>query len=200
VLTSNVHDPTMRRVVVFAAGTLAVATLSSVTPSPDLAPAASAATATSSTTTTAQTLGTVAGTAAVRVAATTAPRPRAAVAAPKAAAPRAFVAPFRFGTPAYSKWWARRVMLTRYTWRSTAQFTCLVQLWNRESHWNYRSHNRRSGAHGIPQAMPGRKMAHAGKDWRTNPLTQIRWGLGYIKGAYGSPCGAWHHWQSRGWY
>ena len=198
-LTSNVHDPRVRRVVVFAAGTLAVATLSSVTPSPDLAPAA-AANSTTSTSSVAQAAGAVAATAATRVVATTAPRQRVAIPVAKKAAPRAGVAPFRFGTPAYSQWWARRLMATRYAWRSTTQYVCLVKLWTRESHWNYRSHNRYSGAHGIPQAMPGTKMARIGKDWRTNPVTQIRWGLGYIKGAYGSPCGAWQHWQSRRWY
>jgi hypothetical protein len=195
VLTRTVDDPRMRRAVVFAAGTLAVATLSSLAPAPDLAPAAAA----TSTTSSAQTAGAVAATAAARVVATSAPRPRAAAPVVRKVAPRAVV-PFRFGSPAYSQWWARRLMATRYSWRSSGQFQCLVQLWNRESHWNYRSHNRSSGAHGIPQALPGAKMARVGRDWRTNPVTQIRWGLGYIKGAYGSPCGAWGHWRSHGWY
>jgi hypothetical protein len=184
----------MRRAVVFAAGTLAVATLSSLAPTPAL-PSASATSSTSS----AQAAGAVAATAAAKVVATSAPRTRKPAPVVSKAAPRN-VAPYRFGTASYSQWWARRIMITRYAWRSTGQYTCLVKLWNRESHWNYRSHNRSSGAHGIPQAMPGSKMARVGRDWRTNPVTQIRWGLGYIKGAYGSPCGAWGHWQSHGWY
>ena len=75
-----------------------------------------------------------------------------------------------------------------------------MNLWNRESHWNYKSHNKSSGAHGIPQALPGSKMAKVGTDWMTNPVTQIRWGLGYIKGRYGTPCGAWSHFRSHNWY
>ncbi len=76
---------------------------------------------------------------------------------------------------------------------SRANFDCLRRLWTRESNWNHRAHNRSSGAYGIPQALPGKKMADAGRDWRTNPRTQIRWGLG-------SPCGAWAHFRSHGWY
>ncbi|MBB4916621.1 hypothetical protein FHS44_003709 [Streptosporangium saharense] len=81
-----------------------------------------------------------------------------------------------------------------------AHFDCLRRLWTRESNWNHRAQNRSSGAYGIPQALPGGKMASAGRDWRTNPRTQIRWGLGYIKQRYGSPCGAWAHFRSHGWY
>ncbi len=80
------------------------------------------------------------------------------------------------------------------------QFSCLVSLWNKESGWNYLAYNRSSGATGIPQALPGSKMASAGADWQTNPATQITWGLGYISGRYGTPCGAWSHSQSTGWY
>ncbi|GAA2360589.1 hypothetical protein GCM10010404_12620 [Nonomuraea africana] len=80
-----------------------------------------------------------------------------------------------------------------------AQFGCLERLWTRESGWNHRAGNG-SGAYGIPQALPGRKMASAGRDWRTNPRTQIEWGLSYIKKRYGAPCAAWSHFQSRGWY
>lgn len=80
------------------------------------------------------------------------------------------------------------------------QYNCLVSLWNRESHWNVFAHNTGSGAYGIPQALPGEKMASAGADWQTNPTTQIIWGLGYIEGRYGSPCGAWAHSEDRGWY
>ena len=83
---------------------------------------------------------------------------------------------------------------------AVSEFDCLVALWNRESHWNVYSNNVRSGAYGIPQALPGSKMASAGADWATNPATQITWGLGYITGRYGTPCGAWGHSQSSGWY
>ena len=76
----------------------------------------------------------------------------------------------------------------------------LINLWNRESGWNPRSHNKRSGAHGIPQALPAKKMASEGSDYYTNGETQIRWGLKYIAGRYGSPSAAWAHFCSRGWY
>lgn len=83
---------------------------------------------------------------------------------------------------------------------SEGQFTCLVKLWNRESGWNASARNRSSGAYGIPQSLPANKMASAGADWRTNPATQIEWGLGYIQGRYGSPCEAWNHSERIGWY
>ncbi|GHH64283.1 hypothetical protein GCM10017673_06650 [Streptosporangium violaceochromogenes] len=92
-----------------------------------------------------------------------------------------------------------RPMVTARGW-SRDQFDCLRHLWTRESNWNHRALNRGSGAYGIPQALPAGKMARAGHDWRTNPRTQIRWGLGYIKQRYGSPCRAWAHFLSRGWY
>jgi Transglycosylase SLT domain len=79
------------------------------------------------------------------------------------------------------------------------QMTCLVNLWNRESHWRVDASNP-SGAYGIPQALPGSKMSTYGSDWATNPATQIKWGLNYIKGRYGTPCGAWAHSQATGWY
>lgn len=81
-----------------------------------------------------------------------------------------------------------------------AEFGCLVALWNKESGWNAGALNRGSGAYGIPQALPGSKMASAGVDWETNPATQIAWGLGYIGSRYGSPCGAWDYSQNVGWY
>jgi hypothetical protein len=90
-------------------------------------------------------------------------------------------------------------MIGGYGWGDD-QFSCLVSLWNKESGWNYQAYNRSSGAYGIPQALPGSKMGSAGADWQTNPATQIAWGLGYIAGRYGSPCGAWSHSQSTGWY
>ncbi|MEU4618824.1 lytic transglycosylase domain-containing protein [Actinoplanes sp. NPDC023801] len=80
------------------------------------------------------------------------------------------------------------------------QFPCLDRLWKKESGWNYKALNSGSGAYGIPQALPGDKMASAGSDWKTNPATQIEWGLGYIKGRYGTPCKAWGHSQNVGWY
>ncbi len=80
------------------------------------------------------------------------------------------------------------------------QFSCLVALWNKESGWNTFAMNKSSGAYGIPQSLPGSKMASAGADWATNPATQITWGLGYISGRYGTPCGAWGASQQKGWY
>ena len=80
------------------------------------------------------------------------------------------------------------------------QFSCLDSLYTRESNWNVYADNPFSSAYGIPQALPGSKMASAGSDWATNPVTQIRWGLGYIEDRYGSPCGAWAHSESNGWY
>jgi hypothetical protein len=88
-------------------------------------------------------------------------------------------------------------MLAERGWSS--QWGCLDSLWARESGWRVYASNS-SGAYGIPQAMPGSKMASAGSDWRTNPATQIRWGLGYIASSYGGPCAAWDHSQSHNWY
>jgi hypothetical protein len=90
-------------------------------------------------------------------------------------------------------------MLGSYGW-SSGQFSCLVSLWNQESGWNVYATNAASGAYGIPQALPGSKMASAGADWQTDAATQIRWGLSYIKSLYGSPCGAWAHEEADGWY
>jgi hypothetical protein len=80
------------------------------------------------------------------------------------------------------------------------QFSCLDSLWRQESGWNVYAQNPGSGAYGIPQALPGRKMASAGPDWRSNPATQIAWGLSYIESTYRSPCAAWAHEQATGWY
>jgi hypothetical protein len=90
-------------------------------------------------------------------------------------------------------------MLGSYGW-SSGQFSCLASLWNQESGWNIYATNPVSGAYGIPQALPGSKMASAGADWQTDAATQIRWGLSYIKSLYGSPCGAWGHEEADGWY
>jgi hypothetical protein len=78
-------------------------------------------------------------------------------------------------------------------------FGCLVDIWNRESGWRYDAENA-SGAYGIPQSLPGSKMASAGADWETNPATQIKWGLGYIKAIYGNPCSAWAFEEANGYY
>ena len=80
------------------------------------------------------------------------------------------------------------------------QYDCLVALWQKESNWNVFAYNASSGAYGIPQSLPGSKMATVGADWETNPTTQITWGLNYIQGRYGDPCGAYASSQSRGWY
>jgi hypothetical protein len=92
-----------------------------------------------------------------------------------------------------------KAMLSSFGWSPSSQFGCLVSLWNRESGWNTHASNP-SGAYGIPQSLPGSKMASAGPDWQNNATTQIKWGLGYIKDRYSSPCGAWGHSQSTGWY
>jgi hypothetical protein len=81
----------------------------------------------------------------------------------------------------------------------TDQYNCLVSLWNRESGWNVYASNP-SGAYGIPQALPGSKMASVGADWQTSAATQITWGLNYIQGRYSTPCGAWAHSESFNWY
>lgn len=80
------------------------------------------------------------------------------------------------------------------------QYSCLVKLWNRESNWRHTALNKSSGAYGIPQSLPATKMATEGPDYLTNPETQIRWGVKYIKGRYGSPCGALAHSDKIGWY
>jgi len=80
------------------------------------------------------------------------------------------------------------------------QYSCLVKLWNRESNWRVNAYNPSSGAYGIPQSLPGSKMAVAGADWKTNPETQINWGIGYIEGRYGNPCTALAHSDRVNWY
>ena len=80
------------------------------------------------------------------------------------------------------------------------QFSCLDSLYNSECGWRVNADNPSSSAYGIPQALPGSKMSSAGADWATNPVTQIRWGLGYIQDRYGSPCSAWSFKQGNNWY
>jgi hypothetical protein len=123
----------------------------------------------------------------------------AAQAAQRAASsPPAAVAPAPVPVPAGSAQQIAMSMLGAYDW-SSSQFSCLNDLWSRESGWSVTAENP-SGAYGIPQALPASKMASAGADWATSATTQIRWGLGYIKGLYGSPCGAWSHEEAAGWY
>lgn len=102
-------------------------------------------------------------------------------------------------TPAGAQETARNLAAEQYGWGDD-QFSCLVSLWNRESGWNVNALNESSGAAGIPQALPGEKMAIAGADWQTNPATQISWGLSYISSSYGTPCAAWGHSESYNWY
>jgi hypothetical protein len=90
-------------------------------------------------------------------------------------------------------------IMPSFGFNPATQFSCLDNIWTRESNWRYDAQNA-SGAYGIPQALPGSKMASAGPNWQTNPSTQIKWGLGYIQGRYGTPCGAWSFWQANGWY
>ena len=93
-------------------------------------------------------------------------------------------------TPIGAKVAARQIMASEYNW-GNYQFECLNRLWTKESHWNYKAHNYRSGAHGIAQALPANRMEIISSDWRKNPVTQIRWGLRYIEIRYENPCKAW---------
>jgi hypothetical protein len=120
-------------------------------------------------------------------------------AAAKAAAQQQAAQQQAASTPSGSPQQIAEQMLSQFGW-SSGQFSCLQPLWAHESGWNPYAQNPSSGAYGIPQALPGSKMASAGGDWQSNPATQIRWGLSYIQGNYGSPCGAWAHEQSAGWY
>ena len=94
---------------------------------------------------------------------------------------------------------ARQIMANKYSW-GTDQFTCYNAIIMRESRWIVSADNPHSTAYGIPQALPGKKMASFGADWRTNPATQIRWGLDYVHDRYGTPCGAWSFKRGHGWY
>jgi hypothetical protein len=105
----------------------------------------------------------------------------------------------RANTPEGAKQTAREMAASQYGW-GEGEFQCLVQLWTKESGWNYQATNPSSGAYGIVQAWPAEKLATAGPDWATNAATQIKWGLDYIARGYGSPCAAWGHSQSLNWY
>ncbi|GAA2235674.1 hypothetical protein GCM10010401_04460 [Rarobacter faecitabidus] len=101
-------------------------------------------------------------------------------------------------TPGSARAIAKEMVLDR-GWDED-EFACLDALWQRESGWRVTAHNKGSGAYGIPQALPGSKMGSAGSDWRTSAETQIKWGLGYIKGRYKTPCGAWSFFKARNFY
>ena len=120
---------------------------------------------------------------------------RVAAAAAVAAAQAQRVA----NTPDGARATARAMAAVTYGW-GDSQFSCLNQLWTKESGWSYTAGNPSSGATGIPQALPGSKMASAGADWATNASTQIAWGLDYIKRGYGTPCAAMAHSSAVNWY
>jgi hypothetical protein len=200
VSTANLRGSFSRRATVVAASTLTIGLVAVVAPAPVTVSANAEVTTTTSSSAllagqlTAQSLTPV-------IATTTTTSTTSRLATTSRTVTRApAVAPYAFGTKGYNKWWARYYMVKRFGWKSTSQYNCLVSLWNRESSWNHKAYNRSSGAYGIPQALPGSKMAKFGSDWRTNPKTQIIWGLGYIKGRYVTPCGAWSAFQRKGWY
>jgi hypothetical protein len=116
-----------------------------------------------------------------------------------AAQPAQAVATQQAAEPSGSPQRIAQQMLGQFGW-SGSQFSCLEPLWERESGWDVTAENPSSGAYGIPQALSGSLMASAGPDWQTDAATQIRWGLTYIQGRYGSPCGAWAHEEADGWY
>ena len=101
--------------------------------------------------------------------------------------------------PIGAKRFAKEMMASEYGWGDD-EYTCLNRLWTKESHWNYQARNPRSGAHGIAQALPATKMEQVGTDWRTNPITQIQWGLLYISERYDTPCAAWTKWRKSRYY
>jgi len=101
--------------------------------------------------------------------------------------------------PLGAKRFAKEMMASQYGWGDD-EYTCLNRLWTKESHWNYKARNPRSGAHGIAQALPATKMEQVGTDWRTNPITQIQWGLLYISERYDTPCAAWNKWRKSRYY
>ena len=146
---------------------------------------------------------TVAAAKADRVAAAKAAADKAAkAAAEKAAAEKAAkstASPSGGNSPEAARATAKAMASSKYGW-GAGEFSCLDQLWMKESGWNYKAYNP-SGATGIPQALPGSKMATAGSDWATNATTQIAWGLEYISASsYGTPCAAWSHSQAHNWY
>ena len=101
--------------------------------------------------------------------------------------------------PQGAKQVAKVLIAEKYQW-GQGQYECLNNLWTKESNWNYKARNKVSGAHGIPQALPATKMEIVGTDWRTNPVTQISWGLKYIDERYDTPCKAWSKFKRSRWY
>jgi hypothetical protein len=101
--------------------------------------------------------------------------------------------------PLGAKRFAKEMMATEYGW-GEGQYKCLNRLWTKESNWNYQARNPRSGAHGIAQALPASKMEKVGTDWRTNPITQIQWGLLYVSERYNTPCAAWNKFRRSNFY
>ena len=128
------------------------------------------------------------------------PRPAQSPASRSTRAPEPAVPSFDGDrSPEASKRFARAYMEKRYGWGD--EWSCLESMWTKESNWRWNEDDSDDGyTWGVPQARPGTKMASAGDDWYDNPQTQIKWGLGYIKTRYGSPCNAWDFWQSNGWY
>lgn len=107
--------------------------------------------------------------------------------------------PHFFASKSYNRWYAKMYIKRAYGW-DTYNWKCLDRLWQLESGWNELAKNRRSGAYGIPQALPGNKMAAMGRNWKKNPEVQIKWGSSYIKSRYKSPCKALAFMERRGWY
>lgn len=106
---------------------------------------------------------------------------------------------FKLGSPEANKVFAKWYIYKEYEWGG-AQFKCLDTLWDNESSWKHTADNPNSSAYGIPQALPGNKMASIGSDWKTNPKTQIQWGAKYIDERYGNPCVALEHYTDKNWY
>lgn len=105
----------------------------------------------------------------------------------------------QLGKPDSNKFYAKWYIYKKHKW-DWKQFQCLDKLWTHESGWMHTSENSSSGAYGIPQSLPADKMASAGTDWKTNPATQIHWGVTYIKSRYENPCGAYAHFKLKKWY
>ena len=103
------------------------------------------------------------------------------------------------GNKTGNKEYAKLFINQEYGW-GDSEFTCLETLWFKESNWNHKASNPISGAYGIPQSLPGKKMASFGDDWQTNPVTQIKWGANYIEKRYDTPCGALNFFYDRNWY
>ena len=118
-------------------------------------------------------------------------------AADKAAAEKEAAA--KGGTPSANRELGRQLAESLYGWGSS-QFSCYDKIIMRESRWDERADNPTSSAYGIPQALPGKRMASEGADWRTSPATQIKWGLKYVQQRYGTPCNAWSFKRAHGWY